>query len=220
MTDRERAIEFLRETYRRRVERVETHAWGELVVTPGLPRVYDANFAVVERWGGDAAGLQREMDRVQNEHGFAHRKVVIPDETLAARLWPALERLDWPLRHRYLVMAQTRPPDRPADTSIEVLAVGDVYWRRGRQAQIELEGHSSDPEVTRQLLDLDRRLAEAMDFRHLASFVDGGIASYAGLYLDGTVGQIEDWPKELYRRLGFDAIGVEHVVARPAEHDS
>ena len=93
-----------------------------------------------------------------------------------------------------------------------------------------------------------------------SSFVDGGIASYAGLYLDGTVGQIEDvatlptyrdrglaravvlravaearqagaelvflvaaeedWPKELYRRLGFDAIGVEHVVARPAEHDS
>ena len=100
MTDRERAVAFLRETYRRRVERVEAYPWGELLVTPSLPRVYDANFAIVDRWDGDVVELRNEIDRVQNEHDFGHRKVVVPDEELATRLWPGIEQLDWPLRHR------------------------------------------------------------------------------------------------------------------------
>jgi GNAT superfamily N-acetyltransferase len=258
--DRERAIAFLRETYRRRVERVETYPWGELVVTPSLQRVYDANFAIVDRWDGGAAELQREMDDVQGTHGFAHRKIVLPEEELAARLWPELAKLGWPLRHRFLLMVHQRPPDRAADASIEVLPVDEVEWSRGRQAVNELESYGSDPEVVRQLLDLDRRLAGAMDVHHLAALVDGEVASYAGLYLDGGVAQIEDvatlpayrgrglaravilqavdnatragaglvflvadeadWPKELYGRLGFDRVGVEHSVGRPAEHDS
>ena len=53
MTDGERAAAFLSETYRRRVERVERFPWGELVVTPSLPLVYDANFAIVTRLGRD-----------------------------------------------------------------------------------------------------------------------------------------------------------------------
>ena len=75
MTDRQRAAAFLRETYRRRVDRVETYPWGELVVTPSLPRVYDANFAIVDRWDGAAVELLGELDRIQGEHDFGHRKV-------------------------------------------------------------------------------------------------------------------------------------------------
>ena len=56
---------FLAETYRRRVERVEAFSWGELVSTPSLPRVWDANFAIVSDWDGTAAELGREMDSVQ-----------------------------------------------------------------------------------------------------------------------------------------------------------
>ena len=260
MTDRERAVAFLRETYRRRVERAEAYPWGELLVTPSLPRVYDANFAIVDRWDGDVVELRDEIDRVQHEHDFEHRKVVVPDEELATRLWPGTEQLDWPLRHRSLLMVHSRVPDRPADASIEVLAVGEVDWAQGRRAQIEIEVYVSDPEVVRQLLELDRRLAAAMDVRHLAARVDGEIASYAGLYLDDGVAQVEDVatlpayrrqglasaivlhavaearrsgaelvflvadesdsPKELYGRLGFDPIGVEHVFGRPAARDS
>ncbi len=260
MSDWERARAFLRDTYRRRVEYVESYPWGELVITPSLPRVYDANFAIVERWAGDAAGLRREMNRVQSEHGFAHRKVVLADEDLAAQVWSEFEQPDWPLRHRSLVMAHARAPDRAPDTSIEVLTVGDDAWEQGRRALIELEVDGSDPEVSRQLLDLDRRLAAAMDVRHVAALVNGEIASYAGVYLDDGVAQIEDvatlpthrrqglaravmlhamaearragaglvflmadeadWPQEFYGRLGFDPIGVEHVVGRPGERDT
>lgn len=260
MTDRHRAVAFLRETYRRRVDSVETHTWGELLVTPSLPRVYDANFALIDRWDGGAVDLRRELDRIQGEHDFGHRKVVVHDEALAARLWPGLDQLDWPLRHRSLLLAQTRPPDRSADVFIEVVDLAEDEWARGKQAMSEAEGYDSDPEVSQQLLDLDRRLGAAMTVHHLAVLVDGETASYASLYLDDGVAQIEDaatlpayrsrglsravvlhavaearrssaelvflvanesdWPKELYGRLGFDAIGVEHVAGRSAAGDS
>jgi ribosomal protein S18 acetylase RimI-like enzyme len=120
--------------------------------------------------------------------------------------------------------------------------------------------YGDDAELARQLIELDRRLADAIDVRHYAAFVEGEVAAYAALYLEGAVAQIEDvatlpahrgqglaravvlhavsearragaelvflvadgadWPQELYRRLGFDAIGAEHMVGRLDRHDS
>jgi ribosomal protein S18 acetylase RimI-like enzyme len=260
VTDSERAVAFLCETYRRRVERVEVFPWGELVVTPSLARVYDANFAIVTHWDGTAGELEREMNRMQAEAGFAHRKTVLPNEGLADALWPAIERQGWDFASRYTLMAHRRSPDRASDPEVEVVGVGDVDWARGRGAMIELEGHGSDPEVVRQLLELDRRLSRAMEVRHLAAVVGGEVVSYAGLYLDDGVAQIEDvaslpahrnrglaravvlhavaaarrdgaelvflvadeadWPKELYTRLGFDVIGMEHVFGRSGRQHS
>ena len=260
MTDEERAVAFLRETYRRRVERVEVFPWGELVVTPSLARVYDANFAIVSRWDGTAGELETEMERTQADAGFAHRKTLFPSREVAEPLWDAIERQGWEFASRYVLMAHRRPADRVADAGIEVVGVGDVDWARGRGAMLETEGHGADPEVAGQLLELDRRLDRAMNVRRLAAVVDGNIVSYAGLYLEDGVAQIEDvatlpsfrnrglaravvlhavdeayrggaelvflvadaadWPQELYGRLGFDTIGVEHVFGRSARQHS
>jgi ribosomal protein S18 acetylase RimI-like enzyme len=260
VTDRERAVAFLCETYRRRVERVEPFSWGELVVTPSLARVYDANFAIVTRWDGTAGQLEGELERIQAAAGFAHRKAVLPDEELARLLWDAIERQGWDFASRYRMMAHRRLADRSADPAVEVVGVGDVDWARGRGAMLELEGHGSDPEVVRQLLELDRRLSRAIDVRHFAAVVGGDVVSYAGLYLEDEVAQIEDvatlptfrnrglaravvlhavdearragaelvflvaddndWPKDLYERLGFDTIGVEHVFGRSGRQHS
>jgi ribosomal protein S18 acetylase RimI-like enzyme len=260
VTDGERAAAFLRASYRRRAEKLESHAWGELVATPSLPRVWDANFAVVDRWDGGASDLWREVDRVQHAHGFQHRKAVLLDEALADRLWDGLAALGLEFHDRSWLMAHMREPDRPADPAIEVLGVGAVDWARGRRAFSELEPDRLDADTMRQLIDLDRRIAASTDTRHLAAFVDGELAAYAALYLDGRVAQIEDvatlapyrgrglaravvlhgveqaraagaelvflvaaeadWPKELYRRLGFDPVGVEHVFGRPGRQHS
>jgi ribosomal protein S18 acetylase RimI-like enzyme len=179
---------------------------------------------------------------------------------LARLLWDAIERQGWDFASRYRMMAHRRPADRSADPAVEVVGVGDVDWARGRGAMLELEGHSSDPEVVRQLLELDRRLSRAIDVRHFAAVVGGDVVSYAGLYLEDEVAQIEDvatlptfrnrglaravvlhavdearragaelvflvaddndWPKDLYERLGFDTIGVEHVFGRSGRQHS
>lgn len=255
MSERDRAVAFLREIYRRRADSVEPFPWGELVATPSLPRVWDANVAIVERWDGDAAELRQEMDRVQRDAGFGHRKVVLPSEELAARLWPGLERLDWPVRDRFLLLAHRRRPDRPADPGIDVVVVGDADWEQSRRAMGV--GFGSDAETMAQLLELERRLGDVIEVRHLAAVVEGEVAAYAALYIEGHVAQVEevatlpahrgrglaravvlravedarragaelvfllaaedDWPNELYRRLGFAAIGVEHAFGRPAD---
>ena len=189
MTDAERAAAFLAETYRRRVERVEMHPWGELVVTPSLPQVWDANFALVTSWTRSAEELIREMERVQESAGFAHRKTVILDEGLAGRVWPGIRSGGFEFASRYVLMAKRRPPDREPDPDVRILEVGKAEWADGRRAMIELEGHGS---VTEQLIELDDRLAAVIEVRHLAALVDGEVASYAGLYLDGAIAQIED----------------------------
>ena len=254
MSDRERAAAFLRETYLRRVEDVQTHPWGVLVSTPSLPRVWDANFAIVDRWEGTAAELRDELERVQRQARFAHRRAALLDEGLAQRLWGDVLELGWEFSSRYVVMAHCRPPDRAPDPAIEVLGVGETDWANGRRAMIATEPFGHDDELGAQLVELDRRLARAMEVRHLAAVIDGEVASYAGLYLEGDVAQIEDvatleefrgrglaravvlqaveearlagaelvflvadeadWPRELYGRLGFDAIGTEHVFGR------
>jgi GNAT superfamily N-acetyltransferase len=241
VTEGERAAAFLRETYLRRVEHVEQHAWGALVCTPSLPRVWDANFAIVERWDGTALELRHEVERVQRKARFRHRRSV-------------LLRQGWEFASRYVVMAQHRAPDRPPDPMIEVLAVGETDWANGRRAMIAMEPFGHDDELGAQLVELDRRLARSTTVRHFAAVVDGEIASYAGLYLDAEVAQIEDvatleefrgrglaravvlqaaeearrsgaelvflvadeadWPRRLYARLGFDPIGSEHVFGR------
>lgn len=255
MTDGERALAFTREVYRRRAERVDPFPWGELVSTPSLPKIWDANLAVVDRWEGTPGELHEELERVQAAAGFGHRKTSILDEALAGRIWPALAEPDWTLRGRYLFMAQRREADRPTDPSVRVEEVTLDRIRTARAEETRSQPYGGDEEVVRDLLELDRRLAAALDVRFVAALVDGQAAAYASVYLDGGVGQIEDvgtveayrgrglaraavlcgaalardagaslvyliadeadWPKELYGRLGFDTVAVEHLAGRP-----
>lgn len=190
MSDRDRAVAFLRETCRRHAEQVEDMPWGELFATPSLPRVWDANFALVTRWAGGPEELRRELDRRQAAAGFDHRRTVVYDEALRERLQPDLERL-WSYASPYVLMAHRRAPDRAPDPAVEVLGVGDVDWARGRRAFMELE-YGWDDETMRQLIDFDRRIGATTEVRRLAAVVDGEVVSYAALYLDGDVAQVED----------------------------
>ena len=259
MTDGERAVAFLSETYRRRVERVEQFAWGELVVTPSLPLVYDANFAIVTLGGkrrrARAGDGPRAGQKPGSRTGASSSRRGAGGAALATTCG-----VGWEFAGRYVLMAQRRFPDRPADPGVEVLWVGEVDWARGRRSMIEAGPYGEDPELGGQLVELDRRLARAMEVRHLAAVVDGDVVAYAGLYLGDGVAQIEDvatlpayrnrglarsvvlhaaaearrsgadlvflvadehdWPKDLYARLGFEPIGIEHVFGRSGRQHS
>jgi ribosomal protein S18 acetylase RimI-like enzyme len=252
--DGARALAFLRELYLRRADRVEERDWGLLAVTPSLPKVWDANLAILERWEGGPAELHRRLDEDQAALGLAHRKTTILDEALAGRVWPALAEPDWPLRGRYLVMAQRRAPDRLPDPATRVEEVGLEAFRSVQREVAREEPWGSDEEVLRQLDGLAARVAETVRTRPLAALAGGEPVSSACLYVEGPVAQVEDvgtlpaargrgyaravvwraveearragaelvflvadeddWPKELYRSLGFETVAVEHLAGR------
>jgi GNAT superfamily N-acetyltransferase len=256
VSDGERALGFLRDVYRSRCERVERRDWGELVVTPSLPVVWDANFAIVDRWEGTPSELHAELDAAQQELGFGHRKTVVLDEQLAARVWPALAEPDWPLHDRFAVMAHRREPDRRADTaSVEELdldAFGVVH-----EAILSEGPHAGDEELARQLDVLLERVADVVETRAFGVVADGAPVAGACLFRNGPVAQVEDvatvpahrnrgharavvlrcveearaagaelvflvasdddWPKQLYAKLGFDPVAFEHMAGRPGQ---
>ena len=169
------------ETYRRRVERVERLPWGELVVTPSLPQVWDANFAIVEPGTARPASSSRRWIAFRAKPASPTARSSFPDEVLADRLWPA--DLAARLGVRLPVpgdgaAACARPAGRPRYRRGR--RQDRTTGRKGGRAMIEIEGHGSDPEVVEQLLELDRRLARTMDVRHLAAVVDGSSSRLRG----------------------------------------
>jgi ribosomal protein S18 acetylase RimI-like enzyme len=187
----ERALAFMRGVNERRASRVERLPWGASLVTPELPSIWDANLAIADRWDGTAAELRDEVDRVQRDAGFAHRKLVVYDEELGARLAAGFERLDWELRFRNAVMALRRPPDRPAEPGLAGEIDRSAFEAAKREA-LRDEPYTSDPAVVEGLLELDRRTAAAIDVRLFGAAVEGAPASYCELRSDGRVAQIED----------------------------
>lgn len=192
MRDGERALAFLRAGYVGVVERVDERPWGLLLLTPSLPRVWDANIALVDRWQGSAEELHAEIDRAHERAGLRHRKTVIHDEGLAARVWPGLAEPDWPLRNRHLVLAQRGEPDRGPDVTIDVAVLTPSDYAAVHAHGIRLEPYGRDEAVVEQLLELDRRVARVFATTYLAAIVDDRPVSYASLYEAGGVAQVED----------------------------
>ena len=73
-TELDHSLELVREVYRGRAGYRVPLPWGELLVSDDLPRVYDANVALVERWDGDAVSLADEIERASAAAGLRHRR--------------------------------------------------------------------------------------------------------------------------------------------------
>jgi ribosomal protein S18 acetylase RimI-like enzyme len=224
--------------------RTEPFRFGKAVFTPERPLRYDSNYLLVESVpdGVSAAELAEEADRIQGTAGLPHRLLFFRDARLGARFAPELAESGWRFE-RHVLMAHRRPAEREMDTSIVTEVTADVI-RSARERQIRSYPWGTR-EVAQQLLDAKAHIPVATRF--FAVLLDGDVASYADLYVDGEVAQVEDvatvsehrergyasavvlraveearaagaelvflvadaddWPKELYRRLGFDEIG-------------
>lgn len=243
MTDLERAFDFLARADMAG-SRTERFRFGTAVFTPELPLRHDSNYLLVDVVPDrtSAADLAREAEAIQGAAGLEHRLLFFRDAALGDRFARELLPLGW-RRDRHVLMAHRRAPVRPADTSI-VSEVTDAILRPARGRQIRSYPWGTR-EVARQLLDAKLRIPVETHF--FAVLVDGAVASYGDLYLDGDIAQVEDvattpecrgrgyasavvlraveearaagaelvflvadaddWPKELYRRLGFDELG-------------
>jgi ribosomal protein S18 acetylase RimI-like enzyme len=237
--------------------RVAPFRFGTAIFTPELPLRHDSNYLLVETVPEDAsaADLVEEAERAQGAAGLEHRLLFFRDAALGERFAPELIRLGW-RRDRHVLMAQHRQPEREVATRI-VSEVTNAALHEARERQI-LSYTWGTPEVARQLLDAKRRIP--VDARFFAVLVDGAVASYGDLYMDGRVAQVEDvatmpehrgrgyatalvlraadearaagaelvflvaddedWPKDLYRRLGFEEIGANLKLLRTTKASS
>jgi ribosomal protein S18 acetylase RimI-like enzyme len=247
MAELERCIGFLRELGERVARRTLTFPFGVVHLDDRVPRIWSRNYLVAETnlAGATSTLLAAEADRILGREGLIHRKVEVYDGEAGDRLAPGFRDLGWKAE-RDVVMVARREPDHPEDGGdVDEISVDEL-------APVWIESMGDDPsarldDVSRQVVEHKRILAEAIPTRFFAARVDGEIASYCELYSDGQTGQIEnvltlerhrnrglaratvlhaleasqaaghdlsflladadDWPQELYRKLGFEEIG-------------
>ena len=186
--DRSRALAFLRDSDRAAAGRVADFPGGVMLLTPGFPRLWDANHVRLDRpWSGTAAGLHAAVDQAMGEADLHHRMVVCEDEADAERLTPVLRELGY-AREDHLVMAVRRPSARQAPVAVEDVPVGAVGPIR---AAIGTEA-AGEEEVIRQVLGWGLHLHKRLADRWLAAFENGSPAACARVLSDGLVGQVED----------------------------
>jgi ribosomal protein S18 acetylase RimI-like enzyme len=157
--------------------------FGTAVYSDEVPQRLDSNHLRVELRVPDAESLVTEMRRLDRHMAW------FTDGAAGERLAPAFERLGWRI-DRHVIMAQRRPPERAADTSL-VREVDEHALRSARRRLLEDEPWAT-PEKMDQLFAAKKLLAARVTMRCFAVLVDGEVVSYADLYLRGDAAQIED----------------------------
>jgi GNAT superfamily N-acetyltransferase len=110
MTEHERIVAYLKRIDEAVVDEVRPTGHGRALLTPSLPLVWQLNAVRVEdpAIGPEAAAAEAE----EVLRGAGHRKLVVHDPDLGARIAPQLASDGWNV-FRLLVMVRDRPPERP-----------------------------------------------------------------------------------------------------------
>jgi ribosomal protein S18 acetylase RimI-like enzyme len=168
----------------------EVREWrlGTALITPELPKVWDASYFRVEVAGdGDGEQVAEETVGIAREAGLAHAAVVVTDDDIATRLRPGLEAAAFE-EVRFVLMALRRVPKAPKQPIAEV-SFDDVAPSR---RELTLETFEGDEALADQLRELDRRLEASIGGRWFAILDANEVVSRAWLLEAGGVGQVED----------------------------
>jgi ribosomal protein S18 acetylase RimI-like enzyme len=160
---------------------------GVAMLTPSLPLVWQVNAIRVEDGGADATDLMAEADAVQAP--FGHRKLVVHDEELGARLAPAFEKAGWNV-FRVLIMLRGREPDRPPEPG----AGGEVPREVGAatlEAFRREQPFGWQDQAVRQLAEMDARYDRVLGARDFGS-PPGDPACACRLYVHDGLGQVDE----------------------------
>jgi GNAT superfamily N-acetyltransferase len=153
----ERIVGFLRRTEEALVDEVQPLRHATALLTPSLPLVWQLNAVRVE----DPKAAARELVAVADQAlGHAsHRKLVVHDEELGARLARGLSRDGWNV-YRLLVMVRDHPPERTAPPG----AGGEVDRATGARALAAFRREQPfgwQEEAVQQLTAMDERYGRA-----------------------------------------------------------
>ena len=214
----ERIHRFFRHAEEGACDEVARTAHGTALLTPSLPLVWQVNAIRVEDPTASAKELAAEADEVQA--AFGHRKLVIHDERLGARLAPAFERAGWNV-FRVLIMLRRRPPDRELDPG----AGGEVSRETGAAALAAFRREQPfgwQDEAVHQLAEMDTRYGRVLNARDFAAPPEDP-ACACRLYTHDGLGQVDEvGTVEARRRRGHAraavAAAAEAATAAGCDH--
>ncbi|MFL5892573.1 MAG: GNAT family N-acetyltransferase [Solirubrobacterales bacterium] len=168
----------------------EVREWrlGAALITPELPRVWDASYFRVEDPGdGDGERIADETTSIARDAGLAHAALVFTDDEVVARFRPGLESAGFE-EARFVLMALREVPEAP-EAEITEVSFDDVAPSR---RELTLEMFTGDEALADQLHERDRRLDSTIGGRWFAIRDARGIVSRAWLLQADGVGQVED----------------------------
>jgi GNAT superfamily N-acetyltransferase len=178
---------FLRRTDAALCDELVPTTHGTAMVTPSLPLVWQLNAIFVSDPEATASVLTRDAERFQS--GLSHRKLVVHDDVLGARLAPRLAADGWNV-FRLLVMVRRREPERPPSG----VPAGEVEPAVGAAALAAFRREQPfgwQKEALRQLAEMDERYGRVCGARDFASPPEDPACS-CRLYSDGSVAQIDE----------------------------
>ena len=161
----ERIVSYLRRTEEAIVDEVRPLGHATALLTPTLPLVWQLNAVRVEDGEAGARELVAAADEALGH--ASHRKLVVHDEELGARLAPALSRDGWNV-YRLLVMVRAHPPERTASPG----AAAEVDRDTGASALAAFRREQPfgwQEEAVQQLTAMDERYGRAVRARDFAA---------------------------------------------------
>jgi GNAT superfamily N-acetyltransferase len=201
----ERIHRFFRHAEEGVCDEVARTTHGTALLTPSLPLVWQVNAIRVEDPGASADELAAEANLVQA--GFGHRKLIVHDEQLGARLAPAFEGTGWNV-FRVLIMLRQRPSER----ELEPGAGGEVSRETGAAALAAFRREQPfgwQDEAVRQLAEMDARYDRVLNARDFAAPPEDP-ACACRLYTYDGLGQVDEvGTVQARRRRGHARAAVE-----------
>jgi ribosomal protein S18 acetylase RimI-like enzyme len=195
----ERIHAFMRRADEGVCDEVVRTAHGTAMVTPSLPLVWQVNAIRVEDPDAGAKELSAEADLVQSR--FGHRKLVMHDEQLGARLAPKFASAGWNV-FRVLIMIRQRPPDRAPEPGAAAEVTRDLGAATLAAFRREQPFGWQD-EAVRQLAEMDDRYTRLLGARDFASPPENP-ACACRLYTHDGLGQVDEvGTLEARRRRGY-----------------
>jgi ribosomal protein S18 acetylase RimI-like enzyme len=210
----ERIHQFIRHAEEGVCDQVAKTPHGTALLTPSLPLVWQVNAIRVEDPDARPKALAAEADAIQS--AFGHRKLVVHDEELGARLARDFERTGWNV-FRVLIMLRRRPAARIAgapaggEVSREVGAAALAAFRREQP-------FGWQDEAVRQLAEMDARYDRVLNARDFASPPEDP-ACACRLYSHDDIGQVDEVGTVLARRRRGHARAAVAAAAEAAAED-
>jgi GNAT superfamily N-acetyltransferase len=221
-------------------QRTEPTRLGTAVYDDRVPKSYDSNYLLVETLLPETTAEELVADAIEHERPM----IFVREAEAAAALVPAFQALGWRL-DRHVFMAQRGTVTRTGPR--ELVRELDADALRSPRRRLIAGYPWATPEVMDQLHKAKHFRSERVETHFYGVVADGEVVSYADLYLEPPVAQIEDvgtleehrgqgyasavvlyaaevarragadlvflvadaqdWPQQLYRRLGFEPIG-------------